>query len=157
MKRVVLLFLGVMPLMNATAQKVRLLTIDEMNERIKKGRDTTYVIHFWATWCTPCIKELPFIEKLNVEYKMEKIKVMLVSVDYVSNLHKTVEPFVKRKKLFSDLFILNEKDQQTYIDRIDKQWSGTVPATLFVRGDKRRFAEREFTYEELVKEYKSYN
>ena len=156
MKRNALLLLGVLALMHSTAQNVSLLTIDEMNERIQKGKDTTFVIHFWATWCTPCIKELPFIEKLNAEHKVEKIKVMLVSVDYVSNLHKTVKPFVKKRKLLTDVFILNEKDQQTYIDRIDKQWSGTIPATLFVRGDRRRFAEREFTYEELVNEYKSF-
>lgn len=156
MKRNALLLLGVLALMHTTAQNVSLLTIDEMNERIQRGKDTTFVIHFWATWCKPCIKELPFIEKLNAEHKVEKIKVMLVSVDYVSNLHKTVKPFVKKRKLLTDVFILNEKDQQTYIDRIDKQWSGTIPATLFVRGDRRRFAEREFTYEELVNEYKSF-
>ncbi|UTN03301.1 TlpA family protein disulfide reductase [Flavobacterium bizetiae] len=136
------------------SQNVKLLNIDELNERIKNGKDSTYVVNFWATWCAPCIKELPHFEKLNAEFKAEKLAVLLVSVDFKSKLKSAVIPFVKRKNMKSEVFLLNESSPQEYIDRIDKNWSGSIPATLFIKGDKRTFIESEFTYEQLLTEYK---
>ncbi|MEP6804764.1 MAG: TlpA disulfide reductase family protein [Flavobacterium sp.] len=136
------------------SQNVKLMNIDELNERIRNGKDSTYVVNFWATWCAPCIKELPHFEKLNAEYKSEKLAVLLISVDFKSKLTSAVIPFVKKKNMKSEVFLLNESNPQEYIDRIDKGWSGSIPATLFIKGDKRNFIESEFTYEQLLTEYK---
>lgn len=139
---------------SAYSQKVKMLTIEQLNERVKNGKDSTYVLNFWATWCAPCIKELPHFEKLQAEYKSEKVKVLVVSVDFKSKLASAVIPFVKRKNLKNEVFLLNESSPQEYIDRIDPSWSGSIPATLFIKGNKRKFVESEFTYEQLVTEYK---
>lgn len=136
------------------SQQVRLLNIDQLNERIKNGKDSTFVVNFWATWCAPCIKELPHFEKLSAEYKTEKLAVLLVSVDFKSKLNSAVIPFVTRKKIKNEVFLLNESSPQEYIDRIDKSWSGSIPATLFIKNEKRKFIESEFTYEQLLTEYK---
>ena len=135
-------------------QNVKLLTINQLNERIKNGKDSTYVVNFWATWCAPCIKELPHFEKLGAEYKSDKLAVLLVSLDFKSKLASNVVPFVKRKNLKNEVFLLNESNPQEFIDRIDSSWSGSIPATLFIKGDKRKFVESEFTYEQLLTEYK---
>jgi thiol-disulfide isomerase/thioredoxin len=136
------------------SQNVKLLNIDQLNERIKNGKDSTYVVNFWATWCAPCIKELPHFEKLGSEYKSEKLAVLLVSLDFKSKLTSNVIPFVKRKNLKNEVFLLNESSPQEFIDRIDPSWSGSIPATLFIKEDKRKFVESEFTYEQLLTEYK---
>ncbi|UPZ14961.1 TlpA disulfide reductase family protein [Flavobacterium humidisoli] len=135
-------------------QNVKLLNINQLNERIKNGKDSTYVVNFWATWCAPCIKELPHFEKLGAEHKSEKLAVLLVSLDFKSKLQSNVVPFVKRKNLKNEVFLLNESDPQEFIDRIDPSWSGSIPATLFIKNDKRKFVESEFTYEQLLTEYK---
>ncbi|OXB04417.1 TlpA family protein disulfide reductase [Flavobacterium pectinovorum] len=136
------------------SQQVKLINIDQLQERMKAGKDSTYVVNFWATWCAPCIKELPHFEKLGAEYKAEKLAVLLVSVDFKSKLTSAVVPFVKRKNLKNQVFLLNESNPQEYIDRIDPSWSGSIPATLFIKGDKRKFIESELTYEQLLTEYK---
>lgn len=140
--------------LTAQSQNVKLINVDQLQERIKNGKDSTYVVNFWATWCAPCIKELPNFEKLGSEYKSEKLAVLLVSVDFKSKLASNVIPFVKRKNLKNEVFLLNESNPQEYIDRIDPSWSGSIPATLFIKNDKRKFVESELTYEQLFTEYK---
>jgi thiol-disulfide isomerase/thioredoxin len=138
-------------------QTVNLLTLDQLDTRISKGKDTTYVVNLWATWCAPCIKELPHFEKLETDLKGKKIKILLISVDSPSKLSSTVRPMAKRLKLSNEIFLLNEKSQQVYIDRVDKNWSGALPATIFINRSKgkREFYEKEFTFAELLKTYKS--
>lgn len=135
---------------SAEAQ-VKLLTLDDLDKRILSGKDTTYVVNFWATWCAPCVAELPNFEKLNVSNFKKPVKVILVSLDFKSKLQKQVIPFVKKNNLKSEVFLLNELDQQQYIERIDKKWSGAIPATLFVNKKVRRFYEQEFSEAELRK------
>ena len=153
-KSVFYLFLFVVFSVSSYSQNVKLLTIDQLNERIEKGKDSTYVVNFWATWCAPCIKELPHFEKLSAEHKSDKLAVLLVSLDFKSKLNSNVIPFVKRKNLKNEVFLLNEGSPQEFIDQIDPSWSGSIPATLFIKNGKRKFVESEFTYEQLLTEYK---
>ncbi len=139
------------------AQKIQLINIDQLEKRIDAGRDTTYIINLWATWCAPCIKELPYFDKLQQEHKNEKLKVLLVSVDFISQLEKTVQPFIDKIKPVSETYLLNETEQQEYIERIDANWSGSIPATLVIQGSKRRFIESELDYEALLKLYQTIN
>ena len=129
--------------------QVKLLTLDDLDKRIAKGKDTTYVVNFWATWCSPCVAELPNFEKLRLANLKKPVKVLLVSLDFKSKLQKEVIPFVVKNNIKAEVFLLNEPDQQKYIERIDKKWSGAIPATLFVNKSVRRFYEKEFTESEL--------
>ena len=129
--------------------QVKLLTLDELDKRVVNGKDTTYVINFWATWCSPCVAELPNFEKLREANLKKPVKVLLVSLDFKSKLQREVIPFVEKNNIKAEVFLLNEPDQQQYIERIDKKWSGAIPATLFVNKKTRRFYEKEFTEAEL--------
>lgn len=133
--------------------QVKLLTLSELEQRVAKGKDTTYVINFWATWCGPCVEELPYFERLTSENAKKPFKVILMSLDFKSKLKTDVEPFVAKHKLKSEVYVVNELDQQKFIDRVDKNWSGALPATLILNNDKkvRAFYEKAFTYDELVK------
>ena len=152
---VLLVFMSVCGSLNA--QTVKLLTINQLEDRVSKGGDTVYVVSFWATWCAPCIAELPYFEKLQTTYKDQPLKVLLVSLDFKSKLEKAVIPFVTRRKLTNEVFLLNEANAQEYIDRVSTQWSGAIPATLIYNKKKalRKFYEKEFTYDELDKTYQA--
>jgi len=103
------------------------------------------------------VKELPHFEKLSAEYKNSPLKVLLISLDTRSKMNQTVVPFVKKRGLSNEVFLLDEKDQQVYINRIDSSWSGALPATLMMKQQHRKFFEQEFSYEELLRQYKKMN
>jgi len=136
----------------ANAQ-VKLLTLNELEQRAAKGKDTTYVVNFWATWCGPCVEELPYFERINAENANKPFKVILMSLDFKSKVKTDVIPFVAKHKIKSEVYVVNETDQQKFIDQVDKNWSGALPATLILNTDKkvRYFYEQAFTYEQLTK------
>src|SRR4051812_39731115 len=99
MKRYLLILLLFCIPLFVFSQRINLITIDQLNDRINKGRDTTYVINFWATWCGPCVKEMPAFEKFEQKFKTEKTKLLLISVDFKSELNTLVLPFIKSKNI----------------------------------------------------------
>jgi thiol-disulfide isomerase/thioredoxin len=140
----------------ANCQQVLPVKTADLMSRVHNNSDTVYIVNFWATWCGPCVKELPAFEQLNNKFKNAPLKIILVSVDFRSLLEKKVVPFVRQKKMKAEVVLLDEKDQQAYINQTDSSWSGAIPATLIVKGNKRKFAEHEFTYAELLQEYQSF-
>lgn len=122
----------------------------------KSESDTTYVVNFWATWCVPCVAELPEFEQLHTNFKENKVKVILVSLDFIKVLEKTVIPLVKKKKLQSEMVLLNETNPNSYIDKVDPAWSGSLPATLILNNKHSfyRFYEKPLNFAELETEIK---
>ena len=123
-------------------------TYDEFAKNVLIEDENVYVINFWATWCAPCIKELPYFEKLNAENK--NVKVILVSLDSKKDLDKKLIPFIEKRKLKSKVLLLADKDYNSWLSKVDADWSGAIPATLLLNGKKKQFAERDFeNFEEL--------
>lgn len=118
--------------------------------------DKVYVVNFWATWCAPCVKELPYFEKINQDYKDQNVEVILVSLDFPKKKKTKLLPFVAKKNLQSKVVHLDDVNEQFWIADINEAWSGALPATLIYNKDKRKFFEKSFTQEELENEIKSF-
>jgi thiol-disulfide isomerase/thioredoxin len=153
-KQVLFIALSFMLCSTAFAQ-VKMLSLTQLQKRISNP-DTVYVVNFWATWCKPCIEELPYFEKLRTTYKNQPLKILLVSMDFQSKL-PAVKTFAAKHKLGSEVYLAARKSDQELIDAIDKEWSGALPGTLLVNRKKgiRIFKEQEFTYNELNKFYQT--
>ncbi|WP_092851681.1 TlpA disulfide reductase family protein [Algibacter pectinivorans] len=119
---------------------------------LNKKDDKTYVVNFWATWCAPCVKELPYFEKLNSEYQSKNVEVILVSLDFPHMYDKKLKPFIKENALKSKVIVLEDPDMNSWIPKVDKGWSGSIPATVIYKNDTSRFYEQSFNYEELQQE-----
>jgi thiol-disulfide isomerase/thioredoxin len=135
------------------AQQVKLISVSQLESRIKQGKDTTYVINFWATWCKPCVKELPEFEKFKASVKGKPVKVILISTDLKSKLESGVQPFVKAHQLTGEIYLLNETPN-SYNEKISPDWSGALPGTLIVKNGKKRFHEAAYSYDELLAAFK---
>ncbi len=127
------------------------VTIQELEQRYQKGGDTVYVVNFWATWCRPCVKELPHFDSLQRAYQaIRPVRVLLVSVDDPKDREK-VAKFLAARSYTPQSYIVSDGNPSKWIDAVDTTWSGAIPATLFVRnnGKHRRFVEEEFSYQHL--------
>lgn len=126
--------------------------LKQYENRVQKKNDTLYVVNFWATWCKPCIEELPFFEKAAEFLATQPVKIILVSQDAKTRAIQ-VNDFLKKNKYTSETFILSAGNPNVWIDKIDKNWSGTIPMTLFYKnGIKTYFHEGDYaSYEELEK------
>jgi thiol-disulfide isomerase/thioredoxin len=106
--------------------------------------DTVYVVNFWATWCKPCVKELPYFEELHNTLGSKKVKVLLVSLDFPDQIQSKLIPFLHDKQLKSDVHVLTDGDMNSWIPKVNKDWSGAIPATLVYNKKQRAFYEQSF-------------
>lgn len=125
-------------------QDIRVIAFEQLSEVMSMDNDTTYVINFWATWCKPCVAEMPYFEQLHEKNKDQKVKVVLVSLDFKSQLDSRVKPFVEKRNLQPEVMLLDAGDPNKWIDLVDPSWSGAIPATLFFKGKNRVFVEDSF-------------
>ena len=136
--------------------KVESYDYDGLSFFLNQKDDTVYVVNFWATWCAPCIKELPSFEEIGKQYKDKGVKVILVSLDFPKSVEKSLMPFLEKKKMNVEVVLLNDPDANSWIEKIDKDWSGAIPATLIINKNKRKFYEQSFEYEQLEEEVKRF-
>jgi thiol-disulfide isomerase/thioredoxin len=122
---------------------------ESLEPLFKQQNDTTYVINFWATWCIPCVEELPHFEKMNQKYASQKFKMILVSLDFPKMVESRVLPFVRKKKLQAEVVLLNDPNANEWIYKVSKEWSGAIPATVIYRNSEWKFFEKSFTEVEL--------
>jgi len=141
----------------AFSQEVKVIKYNDLKKIENKLNDTTYVINFWATWCRPCVQELPYFDALTTKMEGQKIKVILVSLDFKRELDSKLVPFVKKNKLVSEVLLLDEPDYNEWIPKIDASWSGAIPATLIINNKNVviKFFEQEFTEAEINKTVES--
>jgi len=126
----------------------------EFKPWLHKNDDKIYVINFWATWCLPCVKELPIFEKVNSGYK--GVEVILVSVDFPQHKETKLIPFVEKQNIKSKVLHLNDSNEQFWIADVSEKWTGSIPATVIYSKDKRKFYEQSFTQEELETEIQTF-
>ncbi|MBT1701072.1 TlpA family protein disulfide reductase [Fulvivirgaceae bacterium PWU4] len=136
----------------AAAQKAEVVKLDKLQQIMETKSDKIRVINFWATWCAPCIKELPLFEKLHAERSDVKVTLVSMDLDLDPNPEK-VYKFLDRKKLQSEVLLLNEQNANSWIGKIDKSWSGALPATIVInpKTGQRKFIERQLHEGDLEK------
>jgi len=130
--------------LQAQQGEYQIIKLGDLEELFSKQDDTVRVFNFWATWCVPCVKELPNFETFNQEIKGTSQLLYLVSLDDLNRSQSKLSNFLKKKNVLSKVMVLDENNPNFYIDRIEPSWTGSIPATLVIGNQTRGFAEREF-------------
>lgn len=153
---VLVLLLTVLSQTQAQSQQIRKVKINELIKII----DTTsvpLVVNFWASWCAPCIKEIPWFEKSVASFSDKKVKLLLVSLDFADDYPKGIAAFAKKNNYASTIVWLDETNADQFCPKIDKQWDGAIPVTLMVNKKKgyRKFYAQQLPEQRLLLELKA--
>ena len=135
-----------------TKDTIEIVDFDGLYSKIDLSVDKTYVINFWATWCAPCVKELPYFEEINKKFKDKNTEVILVSLDFPSQIETKLKPYLKRNKIKSRVILLDDSKMNTWVPKVSEQWNGGIPATLIVNSSNYNFYPKAFKKGELFTE-----
>jgi thiol-disulfide isomerase/thioredoxin len=135
----------------ATAQStLSFSTYADLEKQIIADSNSVTVLNFWATWCKPCVEELPDFEKLYADYRPKNVKVILANLDFHSRTETLVVPFIQKNALKSFVVHITDADPNEWIDTSSPEWSGAIPATIiFYKGKKVWFHGEKTDYETL--------
>ena len=148
MKTAIAIILSAFLFTNCRAQSIPSWKITDLEYYIKKS-DTPVVVSFWATYCVPCIKEIPYFQETVKKYKDKGVKLLLVSLDFEEMYPKKIADFADKRKFTAPIVWLNETNADYFCPKVDSKWSGVMPATLFINNKK---GHRSFFEEEMPKE-----
>ena len=155
MKRIILLLVILLPALGALAQ-VKKIKITDLEAHMQNS-DHPLVISFWATWCAPCVEEIPYLQEGVAQFADQKVELVLVSLDFPKDFPRKLEAFVKNKNYKATIYWLDESDADYFCPKIHARWQGGIPATLFVNNKTgyRRFFDRALTDRQVVPEIKA--
>lgn len=151
----ILLFVSLFLCCSDVSNELEVYDYEGIKKFLEPQNAKTYVVNFWATWCAPCVKELPYFEALNDNYPNE-VEILLISLDFPNQIETKLKPFLKYKQLKSKVIVLDDVDMNSWIPEIDLNWDGAIPVTLIFNNEKRQFYPQSFTYDQLVSEVEKF-
>lgn len=136
---------------NKNVQKIGMGKYETVFKHFEKENDTLYVVNFWATWCAPCVEEMPNFTKANETFKDDKFKMILISLDKSKDFETKMKSFISENNITADTYLLDDNTRMnTWIPLINKQWDGQIPVTAFYKNGKQiGFVPNTLNYETL--------
>jgi thiol-disulfide isomerase/thioredoxin len=125
----------------------------ELLEKLQMADDTLRVFNFWATWCKPCIAELPYFESIAGDLNNQAFQLYLVSLDFPELAETKLQNFIIKNNIKSEVWLFNESNPSEWIDLIEPLWSGAIPMTIVMHKGKRSFAENTFESKEQLHDF----
>lgn len=137
------------------AQSVEVVKIQKVEALINSKVEGLRIINFWATFCAPCIKEMPQFEEAYEKFSNQGVEIYLISLDFVEDLDK-VNRLVAKKGIKNKVLLLNDVDYNSWIDKVDDRWSGAIPVTIVLTSSSKVLIARELREDELNEIIKGY-
>jgi thiol-disulfide isomerase/thioredoxin len=132
------------------SQQILVLKFNELEQHWIKNNDTVYLVNYWATWCKPCVEELPDFIELEKQMKNQKFKMILVSLDFPSQIDSRVVPFLKEQEISSTVIILDDNPND-WINKVNENWDGDIPVTQVFQNSQKEFHNSSLNLKELLK------
>jgi thiol-disulfide isomerase/thioredoxin len=99
--------------------------------------DGVVLLNFWATWCEPCLKEMPML--IRIHAAEPQVKMIGISVDAIEN-EGAVKKFIKKHGIIYPIVLRQGKDVHSMMSQIDPDWKEGLPATFIYKDGKRIYS-----------------
>jgi len=132
------------------ASSVTIVSAEEVRDAVHAGQGRVTLVNFWATWCPPCVAELPYFAEVYENYDRDKVHFLSITADHPETLDDAVKPFLEQRELpFPILMMDAQPDDITEV--LETPFPGNLPVTLVydANGNIAQRWDREVTYEEL--------
>jgi thiol-disulfide isomerase/thioredoxin len=135
-----------------TIQKIKVTDL----ESYITGSDHPLIVSFWATFCVPCNKEIPYFQSTVARYQDKGVELILVSLDLPDYYPARISGFAQKMGYTSRIMWLNETDADYFCPKVDPHWTGGIPSSLFIDNKTRyrRFFDRQLTEPQVDLEIK---
>lgn len=156
MKRLMFSILFSVSFSLVNSQEIKMIKVTDLEKTIANAQ-TPLIINFWATWCVPCIEEIPYFQEEARKHNADSLQLILVSLDMKETYPQKLTSFVQKRKITSTVQWLDETNADYFCPKVDEKWSGAIPASLFVNNNKgyRKFVEEQLSHDELKVEIKA--
>src|ERR1700754_914852 len=94
------------------------MKITDLEAYIKQS-DHPLIVNFWATFCVPCVKEIPYFESTTDHYKDQGVELILVSLDLPAYYPDRITAFAKKSNFTSRIVWLDERDADYFCPKVD--------------------------------------
>ena len=113
-------------------EQVEPISADEFQQVLAHHRGEVVLVNLWATWCIPCVQELPDLNLLQERFRDRGLRVLAVSFDDIGKLDDRVRPFFAEKAPALVSYLQTEDDQFTFVEPLDEEWIGAMPTSFFI-------------------------
>lgn len=153
MKNFIILVVSVLTTVVCSGQNIKSVKVTDLEKIIAESK-TPMMINFWATWCKPCLEEMPYFQEEAAKHASDSLQLILVSVDFQEEFPSGIKATAEKRKIILPILWLDETNADYFCPKIDPKWSGSVPATLFINNKTgyRKFFEEELSKDKLKKE-----
>ena len=135
---------------NGFSQEIKRVKIDDL-EKIIAETKSPLIVNFFATWCKPCVEELPYFLQEFSTHKNDSLQLLMVSLDFKDFYPQKILSFAKKRKIIAPIVWLDETNADVFCPKIDSAWSGAIPASLFINSSKgfKSFYDGQISHEQL--------
>lgn len=124
-------------LSNISGQQLKFIKEADLVEIIRNPENKLYVINFWASWCPPCVREMPIFQEVAFSYNATEVKFIMVSMDFPDKMETQLIPFLKNNDINLEVDLMMDPDYLNWAANVDPSFLGNIPATLFINNAKK--------------------
>lgn len=130
------------------SEVLEVVTVSELVERIEQPVNRLTVFNFWASWCTPCLKEMPEFE--SFAKSNSDARVIFISLDRPAVWETKVPEKIKELGIQSEVWLLDTPANMDWRFKISERWElMSIPVTLITLGDQRLFFDAPLNRNDL--------
>ncbi len=111
---------------------VNIIDANGVRELMKNNSGKLRLVNIWATWCGPCVIEIPELVNINRMYRNRAFEMVTISGDNPAKKDEVLA-FLKDKQVSCTNYIIKNDDRPEFVEAVDKDWAGSIPYTVIIK------------------------